>query len=277
MLPTPAPADVVRMVAVGVSRLVRGDLTPDERERQLDMLAGLYGERTDVRHPFAPLGDQPMRTRAELRQHFAGSAGRVSGVRRFAPTNMVVHRTADPEVVVAEFAYTGTAEPGEFAVQCVFVVRVRDGQIIESRDYADHIGMARAVGRLEPLARALADGTGRASDELAGAQLSRDLALRMHAAFNALDLPAVDEIFAADFFSHPLQFRGPAAVKERWLAMRAAAPDLRTEIADLIAEDDRAVIRSRLTDGTGELLEIIRIAQGRIAELWGARTGPVRT
>ncbi|KPM53713.1 hypothetical protein CcI49_10985 [Frankia sp. CcI49] len=284
MLPTPAPADVVRMVADGVSRLVRGDLAPDERERQLDMLAGLYGERTDVRHPFAPLGDQPMRTRAELRQHFAGSAGRASGVRRFAPTNMVVHRTADPEVVVAEFAYTGTADPGEFAVPCVFVVRVRDGQIVESRDYADHIGMARAVGRLEPLARALADGAGRAPDgagrapdELTGAQLSRGLALRMHAAFNALDLPAVDEIFAVDFFSHPLQFRGPAAVKERWLAMRTAAPELRTRIVDLIAEDDRAVIRSRLTDGTGELLEIIRIAQGRIAELWGARTGPVGT
>ncbi|MCK9895955.1 nuclear transport factor 2 family protein [Frankia sp. AgB32] len=277
MLPTPDPADVVRMVTAGVSRLVSDDLAPDERERQLDALAGLYGERTDVRHPFAPLGGRPMRTRAELRQHFAGSAGRVAGVRSFAPTDLVVHRTVDPEVVVAEFSYAGTADRGEFAVPCVLVIRVRDGQIVESRDYADHIGMARALGRLEPLARVLVDDTMRAPVSPNKAQTSRNLALRMHAAFNALDLPAVDEVFADDFYSHPLQSRGPGMVKERWLAMRTAAPDLRTEIVDLFAEDDCAMIRSRLTDDSGELIEVIRVADGRIAELWGARTSPVGT
>ncbi len=176
-----------------------------------------------------------------------------------------------------EFTYAGMAERGAFAVPCVFVVRVRDGQVVESRDYADHVGIARALGRLEPLARALVHDTGRTPVELMNAQTSRDLALRLHAAFNALDLPEVDEIFTPDFYSHPLQSRGPAAVKERWLAMRTAAPDLRTEIVDLIAEDDRAMIRSRLTDNTGELIEVIRVADGRIAELWGARTGLVRT
>ncbi|WP_232295097.1 nuclear transport factor 2 family protein [Parafrankia sp. EUN1f] len=258
-----------------MSRLIADDLAPDEQEHLLDALAGLYGERTDVRHPFAPLGDQPLRTRAELRQHFAGSAGRAAGVRSFAPTNMVVHRTVDPEVVVAEFSYSGSADRGDFAVPCVFVVRVRDGRIVESRDYGDHIGFARAFGQLESLARALTDATVRAPAEPTETQLSRGLALRMHVAFNALDLPAVDEIFAADFYSHPLRSRGPDMVKERWLAMRTAAPDLRTEVVDLIAEDDRAVIRSRLTNDTGELIEVIRVADGRIAELWGARTGPV--
>ncbi|MCK9926616.1 ester cyclase [Frankia sp. Mgl5] len=56
--------------------------------------------------------------------------------------------------------------------------------------------------------------------------------------------------------------------------MRAAAPDLRTKVVDLTAENDRAVIRSRLTDNTAELIEIIRVADGQIAELWGARTSP---
>ncbi|OHV44996.1 ketosteroid isomerase [Parafrankia colletiae] len=144
-----------------MSRLVSGDLTPDERERQLDALAGLYGEQTDVRHPFAPLGDQPLHTRAELRQHFAG-IGPAPGVSRFTPMGIVVHQTADPEVVVAEFTYAGTADHGEFAVPCVFVVRVRDGQIVESRDHIDHISLARALGFLEPLARTLANTTGRA-------------------------------------------------------------------------------------------------------------------
>jgi hypothetical protein len=127
------------------------------------------------------------------------------------------------------------------------------------------------------LAQALVDDTGGAPVGSTEAQVSRGLALRMHAAFNALDLPAVDEVFAADFYSHPLQSRGPGLVKERWLALRTAAPDLRTEIVDLIAENDRAMIRCRLTDNAGELIEVIRVADGRIAELWGARTSPVGT
>jgi predicted ester cyclase len=54
--------------------------------------------------------------------------------------------------------------------------------------------------------------------------------------------------------------------------MRAGAPDLRTEVVDVIAEGDRVAIRSRLSDGSGELLELLRINKGQIAELWGART-----
>ncbi|MGF7234371.1 MAG: nuclear transport factor 2 family protein [Frankia sp.] len=271
MLPVLDPGDVVRAVVAGVSRLVAGDLAPDDRERQLDALAGLYAERTDVRHPLAPLGDHPMRTRAELREHFAGASGQMAGVQWFEPTNVVVHRTADPELIIFEFAYAGTVDGTRFSVPCIFVVRVRDGLIVESRDYADHIGTARALGQLGSLARALTDDN-RAPGGSTGTQVSRELALRMHAAFNALDLIAADEIFAADFYSHPLRFRGPDAVKQRWLTMRAAAPDLRTEVIDLIAADDRAMIRSRLNDGTGELIEVIRVADGHIAELWGART-----
>lgn len=61
---TSDPGEVARAVAAGVSRLVAGALTPAEREHQLDELAELYGEVTDVRHPFDPSGDVPMRTRA---------------------------------------------------------------------------------------------------------------------------------------------------------------------------------------------------------------------
>lgn len=62
------------------------------------------------------------------------------------------------------------------------------------------------------------------------------------------------------------------SVKERWAAMRAGAPDLRTEVLDVIAEGDRVAIRSRLSNGSGELFELLRINKGQIAELWGART-----
>lgn len=64
-VPEPStPADGVRAVAAGVSRLITGNLTERERQAQLDHLAGLYAEHTDVRHPFAPLGDHVGMARA---------------------------------------------------------------------------------------------------------------------------------------------------------------------------------------------------------------------
>jgi ketosteroid isomerase-like protein len=150
---TQTPGDVARAVAAGVSRLVAGRLSPDEREAQLDSLAALYAEQTDVRHPFSPLGDTPLRTRAQLREHFSAAP---TGVDRFEPVRTVVHATDDPEVVVFEFAYAITARGRDSEIPCIFVLRVRDGEIVESRDYGDHVGLARAFGRLEELAGALA-------------------------------------------------------------------------------------------------------------------------
>ena len=157
---TVEPADVVLAVCAGVGRLVAGRLDDRERELQLDRLAELYAVHTDVRHPFAPLGDTPLRTRAELREHFAAGPGRTAGAERFAVTDVTVHRTADPEVVVVEFRYRGTVEGRPFAIPCIFVARVRNGEIVESRDYADHVGFARAFGALPALAATLADDDG---------------------------------------------------------------------------------------------------------------------
>ncbi|MEU4537042.1 nuclear transport factor 2 family protein [Streptosporangium sp. NPDC023825] len=157
-MPQPyTPAEVVQAVAAGVSRLIAGELTGREREAELDHLSGLYAERTDVRHPFAPLGDTPLRTRAELRRHFAEGPGQARA-ERFEPVGHV-HETADPEVVVFEFSYVGSAGGRPFAVPCVFVSRVRDGVIVESRDHIDHLGLARAFGRLDGLVTALAAGS----------------------------------------------------------------------------------------------------------------------
>jgi len=157
-MPQPsAPADVVRAVAAGVSRLIAGNLTEPEKQAQLDRLAGLYAEHTDVRPPFAPLGDSPLRTRAELRRHFADGPAQTRGADRFEAVGEV-HETADPEVVIYEFSYVGSANGRPFRVPCIFVTRVRDGVVVESRDYADHVEMARAFGRLDQLATALAAG-----------------------------------------------------------------------------------------------------------------------
>lgn len=149
------PEQVVRAVAAGVSALVAGRLTDQQRQVQVDQLADLYAEHTDVRHPLAPLGDTPLRTRDELRRHFA-EAPDARGFDRFEAEGEV-HQTADPEVVVFEFRYVGSVDGHSFALPCIFVTRVRDGVIIESRDYGDHVGLARTFGRLGDLATALAN------------------------------------------------------------------------------------------------------------------------
>ncbi|GAA4225617.1 ketosteroid isomerase-like protein [Streptosporangium album] len=123
-------------------------------EGRWEELSDLYAEQTCVEHPFAPLGAAPLRTRDELREHFSAGA-RMKPVRQ-RPAGIVVHETTDPEVIVAEFEYRGTADDGEpFTVPCVFVLRVRDGKIVASRDYIDHIASARRRGRLGELADAL--------------------------------------------------------------------------------------------------------------------------
>ncbi|ADB35093.1 conserved hypothetical protein [Kribbella flavida DSM 17836] len=122
-------------------------------DRDFAALPGLYAEQTDVRHPMAPGGDRPLLSRDALRAHFGGTGPRVAEAIRFRPQNIRIHQTADPEVIVAEFEYAGTviATGTPFRAPCVFVLRVRDGMIVESRDYIDHIAMARARGTLEQL------------------------------------------------------------------------------------------------------------------------------
>jgi len=115
-------------------------------------LAGLYAEQTHVTHPFHPHNPPPLRSRSELHEHFTAPPPVARTLNR-KPVDITIHETADPEVIVAEFAYQGqVGETGEpFTVPCVFVMRIRDGLIVESRDYIDPIASARAWGRLDSL------------------------------------------------------------------------------------------------------------------------------
>jgi ketosteroid isomerase-like protein len=126
-------------------------------DRDFEALPALYAEHTDVRHPMNPYGDHPLLSRDALREHFGLNGPQVAELVRFQPENIRIHQTADPEVVVGEFDYAGTVvATGEpFRTSNVIVLRVRDGLIVESRDYIDHLGMARARGLVEPLIAAL--------------------------------------------------------------------------------------------------------------------------
>jgi hypothetical protein len=102
----------------------------------------------------------------------------------------------------------------------------------------------------------------------------RDLVRRMHDVLVTKDVSIADEIFAPDFYSHPLD-GGIDRVKASWTRILAEHPDLRSTIEDMLVDGDRVASRATVTglsSGPGTMFEIIRVADGRIAELWGAST-----
>jgi steroid delta-isomerase-like uncharacterized protein len=106
-------------------------------------------------------------------------------------------------------------------------------------------------------------------------------------AWNTGNLSVLDEMVAADYANHtpavPGLPPGPEGLKPILAAFRAAFPDLRFSIEDMMAEADRVVTRWTLR-GThqGEFLglpptgkpvvatgiEIDRIVEGKIVEHW---------
>jgi ketosteroid isomerase-like protein len=132
---TASPEDVLRRLIDGVT------------ERRWDDLPSLYAADTVVEHPLALPSPTRLVGRAALAAHFA-AAGELP--LRMRAENVVIHPGADPELVVGEFDYFGenTATGVGFRFANVFVVRVRDGLIVRSRDYSDHARLAAAFGRL---------------------------------------------------------------------------------------------------------------------------------
>ncbi|MDR8412948.1 ester cyclase [Nonomuraea sp. 3-1Str] len=107
----------------------------------------------------------------------------------------------------------------------------------------------------------------------------RALGRRMYEAFNTRDVGAADALFAADFISHPMGTVGVESVKRAWSGMHATFPGMRVVVEDMLVDGDRAAVRTTLhgvTDDDGQpppaMLEIFRVRDGRIAELWGMST-----
>ena len=99
---------------------------------------------------------EPLTSRRALREHFTVPPEVQESLPKRSVVDVVVHETADPEVIVAEFAYEFTLPDDSMSkVPCVFVMRVRDGQIIESRDYIDPIRTYTARGDLDLLIASL--------------------------------------------------------------------------------------------------------------------------
>lgn len=103
------------------------------------------------------------------------------------------------------------------------------------------------------------------------------------------EVDRLDDLVAADFVGHytqPGQPPGRDGLKTQQTLLAESFPDLQTEILDVIAEGDRVVGRVKIV-GThtgklrgleptsrrisSELIEIVRIADGKIVERWGVR------
>ncbi|MBP2328947.1 ketosteroid isomerase-like protein [Kibdelosporangium banguiense] len=114
-------------------------------ERRFDGLADLYAEDTVVDLPFALPEPLHREGRQALADHFAWFSTLPV---RFAVANLRIHETTDPEVIVAEYDYNVhvTTTGKELTTANIQVMRVRDGKIVESRDFHNHavIGAAYA-------------------------------------------------------------------------------------------------------------------------------------
>ena len=104
---------------------------------------------------------------------------------------------------------------------------------------------------------------------------TKNLILRMYDAFNTRNLAALDEILAPDFYSHSLK-TGIEGVKKSYAARIQAFPDIRVAVEELLVEGEKAASRTSihgmpaLADGTQPMIiEIIRVQNQRIVELWG--------
>ncbi len=98
-----------------------------------DELPQLYAHDAVIEHPFGPPDHRILHGRDELRTHF--TALHDMGLQMQA-SDVLVHDTLDPEVIIAEFAYHGTAKTSQpIRRRNIFVITVRDGHIVNSRDY----------------------------------------------------------------------------------------------------------------------------------------------
>lgn len=114
---------------------------------------------------------------------------------------------------------------------------------------------------------------------------------RFHDAVNSGDLEliakVIDDVVDPDLVFHapvPSGVTGVQALKQVWVTLLRAFPDLHVAIEDVLAEDDKVVYRNKVTGThqgeyrglpptgrsvTYDEIFIVRFADGRIAEIWG--------
>jgi predicted ester cyclase len=104
----------------------------------------------------------------------------------------------------------------------------------------------------------------------------RTLVYRVYETINARDIAAMNELFTPDCVSHALERKTRETGETLLNRQFAAFPDTRFVVEDVIVEGDKAALRVTI-HGTPQqplpiIMEIFRIEDGRVAEVWGAGT-----
>ena len=118
-----------------------------------DDLADLYAPDAVHEFPFlAPGWPARYHGREEVREGYRAAWG-ASPARLEEIRDVVVYETADPEVIVGEWAATGTVSTTgrPFAASGLLILRVRDDLIVHARDYMDALGNYHAMDRMPAL------------------------------------------------------------------------------------------------------------------------------
>jgi predicted ester cyclase len=107
----------------------------------------------------------------------------------------------------------------------------------------------------------------------------RALGRQVYEAINAQDLATLERLFTPDVVRHAMGEVGFEAARQAVTGLFATAPDTRFQVEDLVAEGDRVALRVTVHRGPAEpgtipqtILEIFRVENGRVAEIWGAGT-----
>jgi predicted SnoaL-like aldol condensation-catalyzing enzyme len=102
------------------------------------------------------------------------------------------------------------------------------------------------------------------------------LVRRMQECFNTRHFDQAADLHTPGFFNHPLGTTGFDAGKDAWRTVTARFPDMRVVAEDILVDGDKAAVRSTV-EGIGGaqpiLIEIFRIDDGRLAEMWGVSAG----
>ncbi len=111
------------------------------RERLLDF----YAPDVVIERPYAPAALRHTEGVEVLRKAMA-QAMDLYALEKV--DNVVLHETADPEVIIAEYDVhcRVTTTQKTFVGSFVMVLRVRDGLIVHSRDYNNPLASAAALG-----------------------------------------------------------------------------------------------------------------------------------
>ncbi|WP_406065404.1 nuclear transport factor 2 family protein [Micromonospora sp. NBC_00860] len=102
-----------------------------------------------IETPFAEPG-RPTRIEGKQRVLKYTQAGRAAFPVRFDDCrNLVLHETADPEVIVVEYELVGTHTATGVTASAPFigVLQTRDGKLVHWREYQHTLAIAQAVGQ----------------------------------------------------------------------------------------------------------------------------------